>query len=122
MIGDPIALFVLPTIVRMSAVVPIRSRCCQHTRLGIKRIRRLQPASYVTQAFPDQTRNNFGGAGCCAELSPIDHGMPRLIPDLGLVNVSIKDWDQPATVIVTDRIFDLNDHQLTLGHSSEGLW
>ena len=37
-IGDPITLFVLPTIVRMSAMVPSRTERGQDHRLGIKRI------------------------------------------------------------------------------------
>src|SRR6266404_7480277 len=107
MIGDPIASFVLATIVRMSAVVPSRTQRGENHRLGIKRIRRLQPTSYVTQAFPDQTGNNIGGARCGPELVPIDNRMPRLIPDRRLLNVSIIDCRQPTAVIVTDRIGDL---------------
>ena len=41
--------------------------------------------------------------------------MHRFIPDLRLSNVSIIDRDQQTAVIVIDRIFDLNDHQSTLG-------
>src|SRR6266446_2944733 len=91
MIGDPIASFVLATIVRMSAVVPSRTQRGENHRLGIKRIRRLQPTSYVTQAFPDQTRNNFVGVRRVPELIPIDEGMTRLIPDLRLLDVLIID-------------------------------
>ena len=71
--------------------------------------------TYAAQTSFDETRNNFGGVRRVAELVRIDDGMPRLIPDLRLFDVSIVDCHQPAAVIVTDRIFDLNDHQLTLG-------
>jgi len=71
--------------------------------------------AYAAQASFDETRNNFGGVRRVAKLVRIDDGMHRLIPDHRLLDVSIIDCHQPTAVIVTDRIFDLNHHQLTLG-------
>ena len=71
--------------------------------------------AYATQASFDKTRHNLGGARRVAELVRIDDGMPRLIFDLRLLTVSIVNCHQPTAVVVADRIFDLNDHQLTLG-------
>src|SRR5262249_54223179 len=91
-----------------------RTQRGQDHRLGIDRIRRLQPTSYVTQAFPDKMRNNFVGVRRVPELVPIDEGMTRLIPNLCLLNVLIIDCHQAAAVVVTDGMLDLNDNQRQL--------
>ena len=70
--------------------------------------------AYATQASFDETRHHLGGVRRVAELGRIDDGMPRLIFDLRQLNVSIVNCHQPTAVVVADRIFDLNDHQLTL--------
>jgi hypothetical protein len=59
-IGDPIAVFVLPTIIRMSTMVTSRTHCSQDHRLRIERLREAQLTAYIAQAFFDETRNDFG--------------------------------------------------------------
>ena len=47
MIGDPIALFVQPTVVRMSTVVPSRTHCGQDHRLRIELFRGRSLTVYI---------------------------------------------------------------------------
>ncbi len=50
-IGDLIALFVLPTIVRMSTMAPSRTHRGQDHRLRIERLCESQLTAYIAQAF-----------------------------------------------------------------------
>ena len=57
MIGDPIALFVLPTIVPLSAMVPSGTYRGQDHRLRIERLRESSLTAYDAQGFFDETRH-----------------------------------------------------------------
>ena len=110
MIGHPIALFVLPTIVRMPTMVPSRTYCGQDHRLRIERRCEPRLIAYIAQAFFDETRNNLNGIPRIAELRPIDDGKSCLIPNLCQMDVSIVHRHQPAAIFGTNRISDLNYH------------
>ena len=109
-IGDPLALFVLPAIVRMSTMVSPGTDRGQDHGLRIKRRLEFQAIACVAQAFFDETRHDFGGLRSVAELVPIDDRMTRIVPDLCQRNVPVIDGDQPATILGTYRIFDLKYH------------
>ena len=109
-IGDPIAVFVLPTIVRMWSMVTSRTHRCQDHSLRIEWLRESQLTAYIAQAFFDETRNDFGGVRRIAKQRPIDHGMSCLIPELGQMDMSIVHRHQPTTIFGTDRVCDLDYH------------
>ena len=110
MIGHPIALFVLPTIVRMPTMVPSRTYCGQDHRLRIERLCEPRLIAYIAQAFFDETRNNLDGIRRIAELRPIDDGKSCIILDLGQMDMSIVYCHQPTTILATDRVCALNYH------------
>jgi hypothetical protein len=110
MIGDPIAVFVLPTIIRMSTMVTSRTHCSQDHRLRIERRREAQLTAYIAQAFFDEMRNDFGRVSRSAKQRPIDDRMSCLISDLGQMDMSIVHRHEPTTILGTDRVGDLNYH------------
>ena len=109
-IGHPLALFVLSTIVRMSIVAPSCTHRSQDHRLWIERLGEAQLTAYIAQAFFDETRNNLGSVRCIANQRPIDDGMSGLIPDFRQMDMSIVHRHQPTTIIGTDRVCDLDYH------------
>ena len=109
-IGDTLALFVLPAIVCMSTMVSPGTDRGQDHGLRIKRRLEFQATSCVAQAFFDETRHDFGGLRSVAELVPIDDRMTRIVANLCQRNVPVIDREQPATILGTYRIPDLTYH------------
>src|SRR5215472_18864935 len=110
MIGDPLALFVLPAIVGMAAVLPSGAQGGQYHRLGIERLLELQLNSDSAEAFFHETQNNFAATGHVAQLFPVDDRMSRVVSDLCQRGLAIVDLRQQTTIIVADRIRSLSNH------------
>jgi hypothetical protein len=102
-IGDPIALFVLPTIIRMSTMVTSRTDRGQDHRLGIERLAASQLIAYIAQTFFGETRYNLG-SGRITKLRPIDDRKSCIIPNLRQMDMSIVHRHQPTTILGADRI------------------
>jgi hypothetical protein len=102
-IGDPIALFVLPTIIRMSTMVTSRTDRGQNHRLGIERLAESPLIAYIAQTFFEETRYNLG-IGRITKLRPIDDRKSCIIPNLRQMDMSIVHRHQPTTILGADRI------------------
>lgn len=109
-IGDPLTLFVLPTIVRMTVVMPSRTHRGEDHRLRIERLGGSQLIADIAQTFFDETRHNFGGVLRITKQRPIDDRMSRLIPHFCQMDVSIVHRHQPTAILGTKRVCGLNYH------------
>lgn len=109
-IGDPIAMFVLPTIIRMSTMTTAPTHRSQDHGLRIERLCKAQLTANIAQAFFDETRTDFGGVSRIANQRPIDDRTSCLISDLCQMDMSIVYRHEPTTILGTDRVGDLDYH------------
>jgi hypothetical protein len=75
MIGDPIAVFVLPAIVGMSTMIAALTQSGQDHGLRIKRAAGRQQLAQGTETGFDERRNDLDCSRQRAQLVPIDYGL-----------------------------------------------